>query len=66
MKVECMTCNQIIEEEDLDFLGKRCDRHTEGRHTPHVVKGERPQHCGQLFSKAMGGLIIGKVEWITL
>ena len=65
MKVECNLCNQVIEEEDLDFLGHRCDRHEAGRHHGHKVPDGRNDNK-TMVSKPLGYFIIGEAEWITL
>lgn len=69
--VECSRCGAEFSTHDSDgainlSFEYQKKRHVEGRHTAHTIKGERPQHNGQLFSKAMGGLDIGPVTWITV
>lgn len=66
MKIECSRCEQILEEEDLDFLGKRADRHTLGRHTRHVTQNERYLDIPKQINGGLGGLDWGEVIWITL
>lgn len=63
MKVECTICETIFEEDDLEFLGKRCDRHAQGRHEEHRVISERDGHI--VNGHGMGNLIFGITEWIT-
>jgi hypothetical protein len=64
MEIECNRCGtEFKEDKDLDFLGKRADRHTLGRHTEHGVISERDGH--EIHGHGMGNLDIGVVEWIT-
>ena len=66
MKVECIRCGQELEDTDLEFLGKRCDRHTLGRHTRHVTQNERYLDEPKQINGGLGGLDWGEVEWLTL
>lgn len=63
--VKCSRCGFVVHGDDK-LYDVRKKRHADGRHTPHTIRGERPQHNGQLFSKAMGGLDIGKVSWYVV
>ncbi len=63
MQVKCSLCPQEFDDDDLESLGNRCDRHTLGMHSMNrTIYSERTGSP----SKPMGNHIYGKVEWITL
>lgn len=64
--VKCSRCGFVVHGDDKNY-DERKKRHVQGRHTRHITQNERyPDTDPKEMNGGLGGLDIGKVNWITI